>query len=253
MIGRYIKEGKNNMFFKIKKGDNIIYYCTVEMTIMGAFKVVSQQIDLTRDEYWQGHLKAYKTSPIAIPDGGFLFISELLENVKFKYFPGKKFNGTKFMGKTAVKISDAEFANTVKYIKKYKSATKNPDIFNGRSNDQGLGRHCDMDIMSHEPTSEMGVVVLFSYFMKQMGFDRFEFVRAGFPDACAFKEKNGKYERVYIEFEYKASGFKSHLKSKKDRAIKCDYVVCWENDMISCPVLVIELKSEIKKILTNKT
>jgi hypothetical protein len=65
-------------------------------------------------------------------------------------------------------------------------------------------------------------------------------------------ENRGKYSigllnNIFdtIEFEYKSSGFKSHLKSRR----KCHYVVCWEHNWRDCPIQVIELRTELKNIL----
>jgi hypothetical protein len=85
-----------------------------------------------------------------------------------------------------------------------------------------------------------------------LGFVKLEFVRSGFPDACAIKREGKFYVRKYIEFEFRASSFKDHIKNKKHRETKCDYVVCWENDFHTCPIPVIELKTELEKLSLGK-
>ena len=39
------------------------------------------------------------------------------------------------------------------------------------------------------------------------------------------------------------------MESEKDRQLRCDYVVCWEHDLRTCPVEVIELKKEIPRVM----
>ena len=78
---------------------------------------------------------------------------------------------------------------------------------------------------------------------------KIEFIRAGFPDACLIEKEGNLYNRKYVEFEFKATKFKEHVKNPKHRTINCDYVVCWENDYHTCPIEVIELKSEIANIM----
>jgi len=83
-------------------------------------------------------------------------------------------------------------------------------------------------------------------------FVKIEFIRAGFLDACVIEKEGNLYNRKYIEFEFKASKFKEHLKNKNHRTTKCDYVVCWKNDYYTCPIHVIELKSEIAGLVEKK-
>jgi len=108
----------------------------------------------------------------------------------------------------------------------------------------------DLGILNYAPTSEQGVVVLFAHCMQQLpyNFIKMEFVRSGFPDACVL-QKNGKtFSRKYVEFEFKSSGFRTHERNAKHRDIRCDYVVCWENDHPACQVPVIELRKELKTL-----
>lgn len=111
-----------------------------------------------------------------------------------------------------------------------------------------VGEPMELQVMRWSPTNEMGVVALFIEFRNALGFPIVEVIRTRFPDAAVFQEAAKGYVRKYIEFEFKSSGYKSHVKSKR----KCHYVVCWEHDWKDCPVDVIELRNEIPKILAKK-
>jgi hypothetical protein len=58
----------------------------------------------------------------------------------------------------------------------------------------------------------MGVVALFIEFREELGFPIIEVIRTRFPDAAVFEKSSKGYIRRYFEFEFKSSGFKSHLK-----------------------------------------
>ncbi|MFN3467172.1 MAG: hypothetical protein ACK4WF_05670, partial [Candidatus Brocadiales bacterium] len=66
------------------------------------------------------------------------------------------------------------------------------------------------------------------------------------------KQTRAKYVKKYIEFELWSSLFKEHIMNPKHKGKKCDYVVCWENDWEECPVPVIELRTEIPRIMKMK-
>ena len=114
--------------------------------------------------------------------------------------------------------------------------------------DDIVGEPMELQVMRWTPTNEMGVVALFIEFRKELGFPIIEVIRMGFPDAAVFENSSKGYIRKYIEFEFKSSGYKKHLKSKR----KCHYVVCWQNDWKDCPIPVIELKQEIPAILSKR-
>lgn len=98
--------------------------------------------------------------------------------------------------------------------------------------------------LQHAPVNEQGVVFLFGMVCHELGFV-VELVRTGFPD-CEAKRcidtRRDTWERVRIEFEFKAANAKVHPMSG------CDLVVCWENDWPDCPVEVIELKTAIRSL-----
>lgn len=91
----------------------------------------------------------------------------------------------------------------------------------------------------HAPVNEQGVVLLFGMLAEQLGF-RVQLVRQGYPDCKAARDiGNGRYEEVNIEFEFRSSGFKSHLREE----VKTDIIVCWVHDWKNCPssIQVLEL------------
>lgn len=114
--------------------------------------------------------------------------------------------------------------------------------------DDIVGEPMELQVMRWSPTNEMGVVALFIEFRKELGFPIIEIIRAGFPDAAVFEGSSKRLIRKYIEFEFRSSGYKSHLKSKR----KCHYVVCWENDWKDCPIPVFELKNLIPPIIAKR-
>jgi len=114
--------------------------------------------------------------------------------------------------------------------------------------DDIVGEPMELGVMRWTPTNEMGVVALFIEFRGDLGFPLIEVIRTRFPDAAVFENSSKGYIRRYIEFEFKSSGYKAHLKSKR----KCHYVVCWENDWKDCPIPVIELKREIPPFISKR-
>jgi hypothetical protein len=99
--------------------------------------------------------------------------------------------------------------------------------------------------LRHAPLNEQGVVYLFGILSKQLGFI-IEAVRTDFPDCEGKRQipgKQGRWERVAIEFEYKSSNFKEHGHNPDE----CDVIVCWEHDWKDCPVDVISLKEVMSK------
>ncbi|MFA5252199.1 MAG: hypothetical protein WC454_06410 [Phycisphaerae bacterium] len=99
--------------------------------------------------------------------------------------------------------------------------------------------------LRHAPLNEQGVVYLFGILSRQLGFI-IEAVRTDFPDCEGKRQipgKQGRWERVAIEFEYKSSNFKEHGHNPDE----CDVIVCWENDWRDCPIEVISLKEIMVK------
>ncbi len=112
------------------------------------------------------------------------------------------------------------------------------------------GEPIDFLGLRHAPLNEQGVIYLFGMLSKQLGFI-IEAVRTDFPDCEGKRQiqgKQGRWERVAIEFEYRSSNFKEHGHNPDE----CDVIVCWENDWKDCPIEVISLKELMGKIKERK-
>lgn len=109
------------------------------------------------------------------------------------------------------------------------------------SGQAGFGGPLRIRGMRYAPINETGVIFLFGVLAQDLGYV-IEAIRPAFPD-CEAKRlvdaRNDIWQRVMIEFEFRASSFRDHAASGKH----CDLVVCWENDWPECPVDVLELKS----------
>ncbi len=128
----------------------------------------------------------------------------------------------------------------------YRPAFLGQDGKRRRTKDLEFGEPINFRGLQHAPVNEQGVVFLFGLVSRDLGF-LVESVRTSFPDCegkrCTNAKKN-RWQRVLIEFEYRASGFREHGHDPTG----CDVVVCWENDWRDCPLEVIELRSEISKL-----
>ena len=248
-IGRKAKSVPAD-FQSLRRNDGIVYYCKEDHVITGTFRVTSSPRIVPDDEDWPGPhvIVQIKTVAKARPPY-YVPIKQMLQDLAkpLSIFPKGKLEGIKLRGRTFVPLTKADFDAITKYVRSHKPPKDLP--FRGPSNDAGLGAPRDFGVMNYAPTSEQGVVALFVGHMKELGFEKLEFVRQGFPDACAIEKSGTSYARKFIEFEYRSSGFRQHVSNPKHRDIRCDYVVCWEHDYLTCPVKVIELKTEMDRIL----
>lgn len=107
---------------------------------------------------------------------------------------------------------------------------------------KSIGRYLGFRNLIHEPTNEQGVVLLFGMISKELGFF-VERIGVEFPD-CTAKRNVGKgMQTVEIEFEFKSREYNHPQRG-------CDIIVCWEDNWgKDCPLDVIELRTEIKKLL----
>jgi hypothetical protein len=103
-----------------------------------------------------------------------------------------------------------------------------------------FGTPIDFRGLRHAPINEQGVVFLFGMISYELGFI-VEAVHAAFPDCEAKRcvdRRNGRWQRVRIEFEYASSNFHDHGHDPRS----CDVIVCWEHDWRECPLEVVELR-----------
>lgn len=100
----------------------------------------------------------------------------------------------------------------------------------------------------YEPFNEQEVIALFfmiqPYLQLGLCFDE---VRADFPDCIAWKKTKEGWKKIRIEFEHLSQKFLEHGHDIN----KCDLIICWEHNWYNCPLEVIELKKELKKINKN--
>ncbi len=104
--------------------------------------------------------------------------------------------------------------------------------------------------LRHAPVNEQGVVFLFAMVSEELGFN-IEAVPQGFPNCegtYLYDPKKNLWGKARIEFEYKASAFEQHGHDRN----QCDFIVCWENDWPECPMNVIELKTQVRKLPSRR-
>jgi len=102
----------------------------------------------------------------------------------------------------------------------------------------------------NEPTNEQGVIFLFGMVSEELGFSAIEYLGTDFPDCEAkwFVDRRRRQQRVQIEFEYESREFESHGHDPQN----CDLIVCWKHNWKDCPIHVVELREEIKKLQSTK-
>jgi ParB/RepB/Spo0J family partition protein len=108
------------------------------------------------------------------------------------------------------------------------------------------GEPIDFRGLRNAPINELGVVFFFGTVAKELGF-AVKSVRAAFPDCEAERcvdAKRGIWDSVFIEFEFQSRNFLTHRHNTQE----CDLIVCWEHNWLDCPIEVLELKSEYKKL-----
>jgi len=194
-LDRAIAERDRN-FRTIRNEDRIIYYAKNKEAV-GIFKVVSDLYPSDR-ELWErkaGEYYVYDIEPI--------YVAPMEKPCEID----PKIYGIKSLqGRTAVKLEREQYKNIKSRI---------------------LG----MD----DPTSENGVISLFSKVHQFLGFTFIKKMQSKFPDCIAVKKRKD----VRVEFEEPSSQFNHDPKG-------CDLIVCWEDDLGStAQVKVLELKEII--------
>jgi hypothetical protein len=119
------------------------------------------------------------------------------------------------------------------------------------------GPRLNFGALHHAPVNEQGVVFLFGMLAEKLGF-MVDALRSAFPD-CEAKRRipirlgskslddSAGWERVRIEFEYESRNFREHAHDPES----CDLIICWSHNWEDCPLEVIELKEELKKLTSN--
>ena len=93
---------------------------------------------------------------------------------------------------------------------KWNQAMENPEVYR----------------LLYEPRNHEEVLFMFSKMHKEIDFPLIIKVRTGYPDVIAVDKKG---ERVFIEIEPNAKSFQHHV--GKHNIKKCDYIVCWNDDL----------------------
>lgn len=95
--------------------------------------------------------------------------------------------------------------------------------------------------LQHAPINELGVVYLFGMVSRELRF-LIESVQSAYPDCHGKREiKNGRWQPVRIEFEFKSRNFLEHGHDPD----LCDLIVCWEDNWPESPLEVLSLKEAI--------
>jgi hypothetical protein len=55
----------------------------------------------------------------------------------------------------------------------------------------------------------------------------------------------GRWQLVYIEFEFESKNFLLHMHEARD----CDLIVCWKHNWEDCPLEVLELSKLVDKMM----
>jgi hypothetical protein len=108
-----------------------------------------------------------------------------------------------------------------------------------------LGEPLDFRCFTRAPVNETGVGLLFAVVAGDFHF-AIEASQAAFPDCAALRRVGpDRWQRVRIEFEFRAANFLVHGHDPKG----CDLIVCWEDNLGNdAPVPVFELKSKIRML-----
>jgi len=108
------------------------------------------------------------------------------------------------------------------------------------------GRHLGFRAFAFVPTYENEVVSLFSAIADELGFEIVA-QRPAFPDCEARRlvdRTRGRYHKCLIEFELRSSDYLRH----KHPIRGCDLTVCWEHDWPECPIEILGLGREIRRL-----
>jgi hypothetical protein len=111
-----------------------------------------------------------------------------------------------------------------------------------------VGEPINFRDMVYAPLNEAGVILLFSKVMPDLGIV-YESSPPAFPDMVGRIRTERGYERLFIDFEFKSSNFKTHGHPRQmQEGSPCDMIVCWEDDWPDSPVKVMELKFLIQEL-----
>lgn len=97
----------------------------------------------------------------------------------------------------------------------------------------------------YEPYNEQEVISLFFTVLPYLKLNFcFEEIRTDFPDCLMWERTSNIWKKINVEFEHLSQNFLIH----KHKIKECDLIICWKHNWINCPLRIIELSKEIKKI-----
>lgn len=108
------------------------------------------------------------------------------------------------------------------------------------------GRTLNFRAFVYAPTYENDVIGLFSAVAEELGFEIL-CNRTVFPDCEARRKipgRRGRFKKCLIEFEFSSLDYKTHGHSISG----CDLIVCWIHNWKECPIEVMELEKEIRRL-----
>ena len=108
------------------------------------------------------------------------------------------------------------------------------------------GRTLNFRAFTYAPTCEPDVVQMFGAVADELGFEIIG-NRSAFPDCEARRKENAdrdRYKKCLIEYEFSSLDYKKH----NHPTVGCDLIVCWLHNWKECPIEVLSLEEEIKKL-----
>jgi len=234
---------------KVKPGDFLICYLTKLSRLCGILKAVSQPY---RNAEKAAQIWKNDSFPCLI-DVEPLVTLDFLHSIPTKEIVPKlsiaaKWGGIIRSSPVHIPFEDGEIIRktlektSTEYPIKPKTGVPKPR----RGGKQEYGAPLEFRGLRHAPLNEQGVVYVFALVARELGFT-VEAIGTSFPDCEAKRQidtKGERWQRVRIEFEYYSNDFKRHNHSTEG----CDLIVCWKHDWTECPLEVIELSEEIKKL-----
>ena len=234
---------------KIKPGDLFVCYLTKLSRICGILKATSQPY---KDEAKAAQVWKHDSFPCLVGVEPIVALDILHSIPREEIVPGlsiaAKWGGIIRGSPVRIPFEDGELIrktlekSSAEYPVKTKATARQPR-HGGR---QEYGAPLEYKGLRHAPLNEQGVVYVFALAARDLGFT-VEAIGTSFPDCEAKRQmdrKGERWQRVRIEFEYFSSDFRRHGHPQEG----CDLIVCWKNDWPECPLEVIELSEEIKKL-----
>jgi len=234
---------------KIKQGDFFICYLTKLSRLCGVLKAVSQPY---KNAEKAAQIWKHDSFPCLIDVEPIVTLDFLhsvpREEIVPKLSIAPKWGGLIRGSPRRIPFEDGELIrrtlekSRAEYPIKTRTKVRRPR----RGRKQEYGALLEFRGLRHAPLNEQGVVYVFALAARDLGFT-VEAIGTFFPDCEAKRQtdrKGERWQRVRIEFEYYSSDFRRHGHPQEG----CDLIVCWKDDWPECPLEVIELSEEIKKL-----